>query len=273
MSYFDDGQPVLKKSYCVFMDVLGFSEMISSSSNQQNEHELFRQYYEVTSRMIARLSEHTERGSVLSMKVFSDNIVLAVPWFSTDGESEFGFILTALREYQLSMALNGYFIRGGISVGNLFVDDNMIYGKALLDAYTLESKIANDPKIILSNEVLEIVRSHTQFYANPEYAPQNSDVVIDTDNKGFINYLDGLIEEHVDDGYQVNTELLLLHKQRVIEATESHRMNTKVWYKYHWLCDYHNYFCQQVSGISRYSSECLIPESVYKRELSSLVSS
>ncbi|NUW72306.1 hypothetical protein HOP38_07240 [Vibrio mediterranei] len=270
MNYFDDEQPVLKRSYCVFMDVLGFSEMISSSSEQPNELELFHKYHDVTSKMVARLSEHTERGSVLSMKVFSDNIVLALPWFSPDGESEFGFILMALREYQLSMALNGYFVRGGISVGKLFVDDNMIYGKALLDAYALESKFANDPKIILSDEVLEIVRSHTQFYASPKHSPQNSDVVIDADGKGFISYLDELIEEH-SDGYRINAELLLLHKQKVIEAVELHRMNTKVWYKYHWLCDYHNYFCRQVADMPGYSDDCLIPEDVYKRELSSLV--
>ncbi|EJC7104920.1 hypothetical protein MZJ31_004501 [Vibrio parahaemolyticus] len=270
MNYFDGEQPVLKKSYCVFMDVLGFSEMISSSSGQDNEQELFQSYHEVTSRLVARLNEHAGPDSFLNVKVFSDNILLAVPWFSVDGESEFGFILLALREYQLSMALNGYFIRGGISVGNLFVDENMIYGKALLEAYALESKVANDPKIILSSEVLEVVRSHTQFYENPEESPQNRDVVIDNDGKGFISYLDELIEES-SVGLVLNTEKLRLHKQKVMEAVEFHRENTKVWYKYHWLCDYHNYFCRKASSMAGYSDDCLIPDEIYKRELTSLV--
>ncbi|MGF1716658.1 hypothetical protein L4D08_17475 [Photobacterium chitinilyticum] len=270
MNYIEGGQPVLKKSYCVFMDVLGFSEMISRSSGTENEQEVFQRYHEITSQLITRLNEHVGDDSVLQMKVFSDNIVLALPWFSRDGESEFGSVLLALREYQLSMALNGYFVRGGMSVGQLFVDNNMIYGKALLDAYALESKVANDPKIIISDEVLEIVRSHTRFYAHPQNSPQNSDVVIDADGRGFISYLDELIEEG-DYDYQLNTARLLQHKDKVMEAVNLYRTNTKVWYKYHWLCDYHNYFCSRVSHINGYTDDCLIPESVYKRELNSLV--
>ncbi|AYO04199.1 hypothetical protein ACPSLY_06970 [Vibrio parahaemolyticus] len=270
MNYIDDGQPSLKKSYCVFMDVLGFSDMISTSSGTEQEHDVFQRYYDVTSELITRLNQHVGDDSVLQMKIFSDNIVLALPWFSRDGESEFGFILMALREYQLSMALNGYFVRGGMSVEKLFVDNNMIYGKALLDAYALESKVANDPKIVISDEVLNIVRSHTQFYAHPQNSPQNSDVFIDADGKGFISYLDELIYQGEYE-YQLDTERLLQHKERVIEAVDLHKNNTKVWYKYHWLCDYHNYFCSRVSDVSGYTNECMIPESVYKREMSSLV--
>jgi hypothetical protein len=270
MNYFEEGQPTLRKSYCVFMDVLGFSEMISSSSGAHNEISLFQRYYDVTTDIIDKLNEHAEDDSILQLKMFSDNIVLALPWFSHDGESEFGFILSALSEYQLSMALNGFFVRGGLSVGNLFVNENMIYGNALLEAYELESKQANDPKIILSDDVLRVLRSHTQFYSNPEHSPQNSDVIIDTDGKGFINYLDQLIYED-GEGFCIDRERLVLHKIKIIEAVELHRENPKIWYKYHWLCDYHNYFCLLVSEMTGYTSDCLIPTEIYKRELRRLV--
>jgi hypothetical protein len=52
--------------------------------------------------------------------------------------------------YQLSMALDDYFIRGAISVGELFLDPNTAFGPALLEAHDLESNVARDPRVILA---------------------------------------------------------------------------------------------------------------------------
>lgn len=270
MSYMDNGIPVLKKSYCVFMDVLGFSNLISTSSDQRNENEVFLQFYETSTNILREINELSHCGFLMKVKIFSDNILLAAPWYTSDGESEFGLIVEAIQKYQLTMALHGYFIRGGLSVGKLFIDDSMIYGKALLDAYNLESKVASDPKVVISDEAFNIFRRHTGYYATPEYSPQNSDIVVDADKRGFINYLQALIlEDH--DGEYIHTASLLLHKEKILEALNSNSENIKIWYKYHWLCDYHNYFCDSVSDFRGFIPECKIQESKYKRIFSPFV--
>lgn len=69
------------------------------------------------------------------------------------------------------MALQGFFIRGGLSVGTLFVDDNCVYGEALIDAYELESKVAVNPIVILCENTMKLVDHHIGYY-HGESAPQ-----------------------------------------------------------------------------------------------------
>ncbi|WP_421353344.1 hypothetical protein [Aeromonas veronii] len=268
--YMNNGVPVLKKSYCVFMDVLGFSNIITTSANTDSEHDVFYKFYETSTKILDEIKKLSEPYFLLKVKIFSDNILLAAPWYTNEGENEFGLIVEAIQRYQLAMALNGYFIRGGLSVGKLFIDDSMIYGKALLDAYNLESKIASDPKVVISDEAFEIFKTHTRYYANPEYSPQNSDIVVDADKRGFINYLQALILED-NDGEVIDPGMLILHKEKILEALNNNITNVKVWYKYHWLCDYHNYFCDNVSGIRGFIPECRIQDSEYKRNLGPFV--
>ncbi|WP_063650556.1 hypothetical protein [Aliivibrio fischeri] len=271
MSYFEQNIPKLKKSYCAFLDVLGFSELILESSvSDVAEEEFFQNYYAVAKKQLEELSTVAKDSSdFVHMKVFTDNIVLAIPWFSEEGESELGYIIDAIKQYQLSMALNGYFVRGGISIGKLFIDDLTIFGPALLDSYHLESKVANDPKVIISGEFLGVIRGHTHYYANPESCPQNGDIIIDSDGNGFINYLDETIIQ--GDEWYVDWAVLEQHKIKITEAIEKHKGNAKVWYKYHWLCTYHNYFCSQVSHYAGYSDEYLVPDSVLQRRLERVV--
>ncbi|ELA7830258.1 hypothetical protein Q6U52_000409 [Vibrio alginolyticus] len=272
MSYIENGSPKLKKSYCAFIDVLGFSELIKNSSgSDESEEQFFQSYYSVAKEQLEKLSQVT--GSLLELvhiKVFTDNIVIAIPWFSDDGESELGLITEAIKQYQLSMALNGYFVRGGIAIGKLFIDDLTIFGPALLEAYHLESKVANDPKIIVSSEFLDVINQHTGFYANPESSPQNGEVMIDADGSGFINYLDELIIQDFD-GCFVDWDSLSKHRDKIIEAIEMHKKNARVWYKYYWLCTYHNYFCSQVSNYTGYLDEYLVEDKYLKRNLARVV--
>lgn len=268
--YMNNGVPVLTKSYCVFMDVLGFSNLITKSANTESEHDVFYKFYETSTKILNEIKELSEPYFLLKVKIFSDNILLAAPWYTEEGENEFGHIVGAIQTYQLKMALNGYFIRGGLSVGKLFIDESMIYGKALLDAYHLESVIASDPKVIISNEAFHVFRAHTKYYANPENSPQNSDIIIDADKRGFINYLQALIlEDH--DGPVMDIKNLILHKENILEALNKNIDNIKVWYKYHWLCDYHNYFCDSVNGIRGFTPDCKIQDHEYKRVLGPFV--
>lgn len=268
--YAKDGSPMMAKCYCAFIDVLGFNKKIEDSFKSKNEHDLFLRFHSVANPFLKQMNEDL-KDSYLCAKVFTDNIVLAYPLISDDGESEFGFTIWTLLEYQLHMALEGFFVRGGLAIGDLFMDDYMVYGTGILNAYGLENKIARDPRIVLSDEVTERLRSHLKFYANPKSSPQNHHVLIDADGKAFLNYLSELI---YDDGeeYLVNWDDLAKHKEQIIKAVEENYSNPEIWSKYFWLVNYHNYFCsEQVASYKGYNTSFLIPEKYARRNPENLV--
>lgn len=263
MKYFDAaGNPVIKISMCAFIDVLGFSDKMRFSFNNGTAEELFGRFYAATLKEVKKLNAES-KDSLLHVKVFTDNIVLGFPFFTCDCESEFGSIVLTLINYQLAMALEGFFIRGGLTKGPLFMDENTVYGTALLDSHHLESKIARDPRIVLSEEVVDMVKKHTEYYALPQSSPQNLHVLVDSDGQAFINYLSGLLIE--DDQFDINWSGLEIHRNNVITAMEEHKAEPSVWAKYLWLAHYHNYFCDLVSKYSGFQVDFKVPASLAER--------
>jgi hypothetical protein len=74
----------------------------------------------------------------------------------------------------------GWLVRGGITIGELFLDETMVWGKALLKAYNLESHIAIYPRIVIDREILSKIVTSEEL---SEYILQ------DFDNIYFLNYL------------------------------------------------------------------------------------
>jgi len=46
--------PKIKKSFCVFMDILGFSKQIIDNNNSNNEMTLFNKFYSLTKNEISK---------------------------------------------------------------------------------------------------------------------------------------------------------------------------------------------------------------------------
>lgn len=242
--YFRNGKPVHRKSFCAFLDVLGFSERISASYKTSTEDTLLMEFHQILTETLTVLKEDTDE-SMLYFKSFTDNVVLAHPEFSSEMESEFGLILYPIREYQFRMALKGFFVRGGLAVGQLFMDENSVYGAALLEAYRLESKVAVNPVVVLCDDTMKLVEEHLKFYAKG-VAPQLRDVLRGPDGRYFINYLveciiDGMEEQYLD------TKSLILHKQQIEQALTNYAPVPHVFSKFSWLAAYHNYFCDLIS--------------------------
>jgi hypothetical protein len=59
--------------------------------------------------------------------------------------------------------LEGYFIRGAIVKGNLFHDDKMVFGDALVSAYNLEQRVVRYPRIMVAQEVAEEASADEHF--------------------------------------------------------------------------------------------------------------
>ena len=250
--YWKNGKPVHQVSYCAFLDVLGFSDRIRASYKNKTANKLLRQFHAIFDRQIKRLKSDSDE-SFLYFKSFSDNVLIAHPRFSDDMESEFAFTLWPISKYQFEMALQGFFIRGGLSVGQLFMDDNSVYGEALIDAYELESKIAVNPIIILCKETMKLVDLHLSFYHGEE-PPHVRRVLVNSDGRYFINYLSECIIE-TDEGEEIDLKSLKKHKGQIEHALAQYAAEPAVFAKFSWLAAYHNYFCDSVSPYPGYSDK------------------
>lgn len=85
------------------------------------------------------------------MTQFSDSIVIST---SADLHGKFQLIMS-LQQACTAMLMNGFLIRGGVTVGQMLHRGGLAYGPALTHAYDLESEVATHPRIILQNELSE----------------------------------------------------------------------------------------------------------------------
>jgi hypothetical protein len=75
-----------------------------------------------------------------------------------------------------------YFSRGGITIGSYYSDDNIIFSGGLVEAYTLESKIAKYPRIVVSPKMLDAVKG-----LDDEFDILNSMFILDSEDVCFLN--------------------------------------------------------------------------------------
>lgn len=239
---YDKDNPRLVNSIVCAIDILGFSQMISDSSKDGYGNTLLKEInYLINKNKQCIVPNKYSKGKI---KIFTDNMVVGYP-IKDDGEQELDEILDNVSEYQFNLSLEGLFVRGGISLGDFYINEDIVFGPALLDAHNTESKLACYPRIVLDENTVRKVKKYMNYY---EIAPHKNKILIDNDGQWFLNYLNTIFRYYreCNNEYEferVQHELLIRHKIKIKEQLEIHRENTRVWDKYVWIANYHNCFC------------------------------
>lgn len=141
-----------------FFDLLGAKEIISSA-----ESETALNIISETFRRAGEYWPHFEKiPEVLhgiKHATFSDNIALALDLSSVpDRNNAIINFIKYIYLFQRLTLKSTYLFRGGIAIGPLYMDSNsnVVWGKALTDAYTLEGKTAIYPRVVLSRQFEKI---------------------------------------------------------------------------------------------------------------------
>lgn len=163
-----------------------------------------------------------------SIKIFSDNIVVSVAY----GEERFkrsAFLAVAMMSaiIQVEFLKKGWLTRGGITSGNFFADDVMVWGTALVRAYTLESTIAIYPRVIID----PILIGDLHLAIQPD-THCSTWIRKDKDSLFYVEFLNRCLK-HAD--------FFALGLLQIIEKKLSqYHGNTKVCQKWLWLSAYLN---------------------------------
>lgn len=249
-------KPWMRQSWVVFLDILGFSSAVLNATANNTAGELLlrlSQAIEEAKRdLIPDPNDYLRYGirdAPYVVKLFTDNIVLGFP-IHDDGESEFGRMISIVGLYQFSLFKHGFFIRGGITAGELYMDEDMVFGKGLLEAYKAESKLARDPRVVLAPAAMDLVHHHLVYYADVTETPHNTSLLVDSDSQMFLNYLffplDGADE--ISDQFLAD---LKLHGELIRDRLKEFSSDPEVWPKYAWAGAYHNFFCDKFVNASK----------------------
>lgn len=159
----------LNTYYILYFDVLGYRNKIFSDE---------RGFLSAIKELFKR---STEKNWHAVIRTFSDNVMVSVE-DGSDGALRF-LCHYASRIQELILREHGLLLRGAITKGNLYFDNQFVYGTGLVQAVELEENVAVYPRIIidrkLGNEDYILRSRHTIFSDKDGYSYIN-----------FLNYYD-----------------------------------------------------------------------------------
>lgn len=139
-----------------YIDILGFSEMIKQTVNE-NKPELAQKQLDAIHSVVTSIRTYVNSaknkvllGGHCQITMFSDTIVFSIP------KAESARVLAmfrVLKRLQISMLTKNILMRGSVVHGELIHTDEVILGPALINAYNVESKSAVYPRFVIDPHV------------------------------------------------------------------------------------------------------------------------
>ncbi len=134
--------PHYKRRVVAFYDILGWRNHIIAAGSDSSKIGELRRIVLLHSRIT-----HLPTREPVRVSTFSDNIVISLsPKFVN-------YFLRTLAMLQFMSANRGFLLRGGVSIGDLVHDDEVVFGPGLVKD-DLESKIARFPRIVVDSELM-----------------------------------------------------------------------------------------------------------------------
>ncbi|MDP2856897.1 MAG: hypothetical protein Q8P50_02855 [Bacillota bacterium] len=227
------------ESVILYCDILGFSAMVDETARSREGDWLLKRFRAASSAAREFFLESTQAKHELApcaIQVFSDNTLVGWPVASADVREELTSAIMLAAFYQLTLAEEGFFSRGCIGTGLLYMDDDVVLGPALLEAYRIEREKARDPRIVLSPPAVSMAEGHITGTGQGD-AFYGSWLLRDVDGQSFVSYLMPRVL------LSKTGETFLTHKAVVEQNLLKFRDDPYIWSKYAWMAGYHNYMC------------------------------
>lgn len=183
-----------------FLDILGFSELIKRYDDDITSTLLqdIQESFKIATKTLKEAVNQQDKDLLKHLKYysFSDNICISLPFFETkhDFIKNFNLLCIYTRGFQLIMMSKGIFMRGGISTGSYFSDENLIFSIGLVNAYKLESKNAIYPRVVIDDLIIN--RLLRYGLAEMSKFGLGKVIVFDSNNIAFLNHF-GLMETSI----------------------------------------------------------------------------
>ena len=226
-----------------FLDILGFREQVERSRDATEITHILQRLRHF-SNVEDREETSIDRGYEVTRSIaFSDSII-RVRFYDTDFSAGalFHEILN-LVHLQGEMAAENILLRGGITVGEVHLDGDMLFGPGFNRAYDLESQFAGAPRVVIGQEAFDALRTDPRLISE-DHTPEEDIAYIrrlvtrGDDGLWFIDYLAAFRREM--DYPEQFPEYIAGHRAHIIEGARSASSRSRVFQKYLWLARYLN---------------------------------
>ncbi|MCJ2082060.1 hypothetical protein [Methylobacterium sp. J-090] len=203
---------MMSQNFIAFIDVLGFAEMVSSDCNNPSQKfDALFSLIDVMKQIVDIIDDEPEVGFMQ----FSDSIVLSAPF----NREKFGYFLSLCQKLQKILLQKRILCRGGVAVGRHYSSQNFVFSEGLIEAYRLESTAARHPRIVVSENLLDLI-------SYPLNKHQTEFLVKDRDGIWFVDYLDHDTQKSAFEMYEYFWNAL------------SYNISASLRDKYLWMIDY-----------------------------------
>lgn len=149
MFFFNFEEDKLKNYYLAYFDILGYK---SYFENEKDPYEFLTVIEDALNDVKKGVNITQTLNKVkIGFRVYSDNFLFYIKqdYDELSAIASFAYLLSLIQRRLLEKY--SLLIRGGISKGKFFYNEELLFGKGLIDVYTLESKFAIYPRIIIDN--------------------------------------------------------------------------------------------------------------------------
>jgi hypothetical protein len=265
---------IYNRTLISYIDILGFADLIKASRGEKSK---IAKIANLLTTMRKRSAEggrihrrpDGEKETIFHSFNFSDLTVRTTRVPNNSNVADYvDWELFYLAETQLSLATDGFLIRGGICIDDAFVEPlgAVVFGPGLVKAYKLESQYAVFPRIAIDRDL--IAEADTRGYKAywEDYIRQGEDGAY------FLDYLFGCsvtgftVSDAPDPKPRIEA-----HRKMIQEALENtfQDKDERVKQKYMWLGLYHNSTVKGLGSrfetrLSGKSAEFLVPEKLLR---------
>jgi hypothetical protein len=140
--------------YCAYVDILGFGELVEKLDQGQTPFEALQELLKKIHNPPPSNASGFERADFRAQSI-SDAVALS----GADNIVGLSSVIHAINRLAVDLLHQGFFIRGAIVKDKLHHDDKMVFGRALVRAYRLESNVVRYPRVMVTREVVETIRT------------------------------------------------------------------------------------------------------------------
>jgi hypothetical protein len=240
-----------QKAIVTFIDILGFGDLVKKSDYGSVKKVL--DAVEKTTSPIT-FAEQNGKEDLPEVVSFSDAIVRVRKFESdTNKRNPFGVLfyeLVSLVHAQSELMDIDIIIRGSVTIGDIYISEGRVFGPALVDAYGLENKYADYPRIIIDPKLIREYKTNTLLRTKGQSLRQELEIVGNLLRQGddgiwFVDYARGIEAElNAPERYFA---FLKKHRDVILNQAKSQKVLNAVLSKFIWMAYYHN---QIVSDIS-----------------------
>jgi len=236
-----------------FIDILNFRGMINDTIDARgNENPSKIQSIYDASEVIQHNWKGTgpddELGRSKRVTIFSDSIVISV---KADEKSQIFWTLLEIKHLIMSLIWRGILVRGAIVRGKLIHEQEKVFGPALIEAYTLESKAALYPRVILDRDLVQAAAESRSSHHSAKDEIGYVEQLLESDSDGmyYIDYFFKAQSELDDPDYDFPSYIEALGNiVRKGLMGSVHPSNADVRVKYSWMRERYNRMVETVTA-------------------------